>query len=288
MYNSDMKKFGFRNDNATSKRVEKFIDKISFSYHINTFDFPIMHGHADYWEFTILTDGKLINILNGTKNHISAGQIFFSTTDDVHCLKKSGNEKLRYMNIIAREQAIEKMTSLFEPNFFDALKKMDRTHSFPQELTRQINEIIHQVLLLPDDASDKYNGLLCGAVMLIMQFLYRKSADYIDFDKQTEWVNKLNKAMKTPEFLSYNVADLCNLLHYSRMQLSRIFKNKFGTTPHQFLIDHKLRYAQNLLITTDMKVIDIAEFVGFTNLSSFNTYFKNTYGITPGRYRKKS
>ena len=288
MYNSVMNKFGFKSDNATSKRVEKFIDKISFSYHINTFDFPIMHGHSDYWEFTLLTDGKLINVLNGTKNRISAGQIFFSTTDDVHCLKKSGNEKLRYINIVAREQAVKNLTALFEPNFFDTLKKMNRTHNFPPHLATQINEIVHQVLLLPDDASEKYNGLLCGAVMLVMQFLYRKSADYIDFDKQTEWVNELNKAMKAPEFLSYNVADLCSLLHYSRMQLSRIFRDKFGTTPHQFLINHKLRYAQNLLMTTDMKVIDIAEFVGFTNLSSFNTYFKNAYGITPGRFRKNS
>ena len=283
-----MYKFGFENDNATSKRVEKFIDKISFSYHINTFDFPTIHGHADYWEFTLLTDGKLVNVSSGTKNLVSAGQLFFSTTDDVHCLKKSGNEKLRYINVIAREQAVRDIAVMFSPNFFDTLRSMKRTHEFPPELEKQINEIVHQALLLPDNASEKYNGLLCGAVMLIMQFLYRKSADYIDIDSQTEWVNELNKAMKDLGFLSYNVADLCNILHYSRMQLSRIFQNKFGTTPHRFLIEHKLRYAQNLLVTTDMKVIDIAEFVGFTNLSSFNTYFKNAYGVTPGRFRKKS
>lgn len=119
----------------------------------------------------------------------------------------------------------------------------------------------------------------------------QKSVDYIDYDKQSEqpeWVQKLNKEMKKTDFLSYNVADLCTILHYSRMQLSRIFHNKFNTTPHKFLIDYKLRYAQNLLITTDMKVIDIAEFVGFTNLASFNTYFKNAYGITPGRFRKNA
>ena len=67
-----MYKFSFESDNATSKRVEKFIDKISFSYHINTFDFPTIHGHADYWEFTLLTDGKLVNVSSGKKNRISA------------------------------------------------------------------------------------------------------------------------------------------------------------------------------------------------------------------------
>lgn len=284
-----MDKFSFEGDNTTTKRIEKFIDKISFSYHINTFDFPILHGHSDYWEFTVLTDGKLNNILNGEKHKVYAGQVFFSTTDDVHCLKKSGNEKLRYVNIIAREQEVKRLAAMFSPDFYDNLKQMNRTHTFPEELITQITEIIHQVLFLSDDESEKYNGLLCGAALLVMQFLYRKSVDYIDFDKQTEqpeWVKQLNKAMKNPEFLTYNIADLCNLLHYSRMQLSRMFHNTFGATPHQFLISHKLRYAQNLLMTTDMKVIDIAESVGFTNLASFNTYFKNAYGTTPGRFKK--
>lgn len=40
-------------------------------------------------------------------------------------------------------------------------------------------------------------------------------------------------------------------------------------------------------MTTDMKVIDIAAFVGFNNLASFNTNFKNAYGTTPGHFRKR-
>ena len=28
------------------------IDNMNFLYHINLFDWPIEHGHSDYWEFT--------------------------------------------------------------------------------------------------------------------------------------------------------------------------------------------------------------------------------------------
>ena len=46
-----MIKYKFSNDNITSKRVEKFIDKISFSYHINTFDYTTTGVHApDGWQ----------------------------------------------------------------------------------------------------------------------------------------------------------------------------------------------------------------------------------------------
>ncbi len=286
-----MNKFSFSNDNATSKRVEKFIDRISFSYHINTFEFPTEHGHADYWEFTLITDGKIYNVLNGEKIAVSAGQAFFATTDDVHSLKKAGGDKVRYVNVIAREPAVRRLAESFAPDFFERLRGMNRKYTFPVELTAQIEETIHQVLLLPDDACEEYNGLLCGAVMLVMQFLFRKSVDIVESEKISDrpaWVLILNKAMKKTDFLTYDVSALCKLLNYSRMQLSRLFREYFGTTPHKFLVGYKLRYAQNLLITTDMKVIDVAEFVGFSNLASFNSYFKNAYGTTPGRFRKGS
>lgn len=285
-----MNMYKFANDNNTSKRVEKFIDLISFSYHVNTFDYTTIHGHDDYWEFTLLTEGKLGNMLNGKKMPVSAGQIFFATTDDVHFLKKIGSGKIRYINIVIRESALRKLTDMLSPSFYDTLRRMGRRQTFPPELIRQIEEIIHQVLLLPDDDYEEYDGLLCGAAMLILQFWYRKSVDFIDagrLSEQPQWVQTLNKAMKQTDFLGYTVADLCRLLSYSRMQLSRLFNSKFGTTPHRFLVNYKLRYAQNLLMTTDMKVIDIAAFVGFNNLASFNTNFKNAYGTTPGHFRKR-
>ena len=137
-YNERMTDYKFTNDNITSKRVEKFIDKINFSYHINTFDYPTTHGHDDYWEFTLLTEGKLNNMLNGQKIPVTAGQMFFSTTEDNHYLKKVGSGKIRYINIIARESAIKRLADMFSDNFFDTLQKMSRKKTFPTELTTQV------------------------------------------------------------------------------------------------------------------------------------------------------
>ena len=57
-------------------------------------------------------------------------------------------------------------------------------------------------------------------------------------------------------------------------------------SPHDFLIDYKFRYACNLLCYSDMKIIDIANKVGYKNLSQFNVIFKNKFELTPGEYRK--
>jgi two-component system response regulator YesN len=44
--------------------------------------------------------------------------------------------------------------------------------------------------------------------------------------------------------------------------------------------------AQRYLLTSDMKIIDIAMEVGFGSMSNFYKYFKKTCGKNPKDYRK--
>ena len=77
-------------------------------------------------------------------------------------------------------------------------------------------------------------------------------------------------------------------LNYSKAQLNRIFKEHFNLSPHEYLQEYKFRYAQNLLVFSDEKIIDIASKIGYKNLSQFNVIFKRKFNVTPGEYRKKN
>ena len=44
--------------------------------------------------------------------------------------------------------------------------------------------------------------------------------------------------------------------------------------------------AQNLLVSTNETVLEIAISCGYNNISLFNREFKKTYGATPMEYRK--
>lgn len=66
----------------------------------------------------------------------------------------------------------------------------------------------------------------------------------------------------------------------------RLFRNAFGTTMVDFLIQHRLSHAQRLLVTTDDPVIDVASAAGFQSLSRFNEAFKRACGCAPRDYRK--
>lgn len=64
-----------------------------------------------------------------------------------------------------------------------------------------------------------------------------------------------------------------------------LFREAFGTTMSNFILQHRISHAQRLLVTTDDAVIDIAFASGFQSLSRFNEAFKKACGSSPRDYR---
>jgi len=66
----------------------------------------------------------------------------------------------------------------------------------------------------------------------------------------------------------------------------RVFRRELGLTPHQFLVQARLRRAQELLREGSLPVTEVAYEVGFGDLSHFQHTFRRLVGVTPGRFRR--
>lgn len=69
---------------------------------------------------------------------------------------------------------------------------------------------------------------------------------------------------------------------------SRIFKEETGVTFVNYLTDIRLRHSLQLLASTALRVQDIAQQVGYPNVSYFSTVFKKKFGMSPYEYRRRS
>lgn len=67
----------------------------------------------------------------------------------------------------------------------------------------------------------------------------------------------------------------------------RSFRSVLGITPHQYLIEARLRRAARLLATTDRPVTDIAFESGFGDLTNFIRTFRADTGESPGTWRRR-
>ncbi|WP_437052210.1 helix-turn-helix domain-containing protein [Streptomyces sp. enrichment culture] len=82
------------------------------------------------------------------------------------------------------------------------------------------------------------------------------------------------------------VEDLARQAQMSSRHLGRHFKQVTGTTPLQWLHTQRIRYAQELLETTDDTVDTIATATGMGTATTLRRHFARTVGVPPDTYRR--
>ncbi|KAB7670084.1 helix-turn-helix domain-containing protein [Bacillus sp. B1-b2] len=83
-----------------------------------------------------------------------------------------------------------------------------------------------------------------------------------------------------------SLKDLAQQFGYDYSYLSRFFTKVLKVSFVEFLNGHRITLAAQLLRTTDAKITEIAEKVGYQHIRSFNRNFEKMMSVTPSNYRK--
>lgn len=67
---------------------------------------------------------------------------------------------------------------------------------------------------------------------------------------------------------------------------ARSFKASLGISPHQYVLQQRIKKAQDLLIQSDLPISSMAAAVGFADQSHFARHFNRLIGIAPSAFRK--
>ncbi len=80
-------------------------------------------------------------------------------------------------------------------------------------------------------------------------------------------------------------ADLAEEVGMSTRQLERLFRRYLNRSPKRYYMELRLQKARNLLMQTDMSVINVALACGFASPSHFSKCYRSHYNTTPYRER---
>lgn len=83
------------------------------------------------------------------------------------------------------------------------------------------------------------------------------------------------------------VQDVARALSWSATHLRRVFRAALGVSPHQWLLERRLKRAADLLATTEQPVEEVARVAGYESVSHFHRSFKRRFGCTPAQYRAR-
>jgi len=121
-------------------------------------------------------------------------------------------------------------------------------------------------------------------------------AKYEGFFSKLKQNNVTNCKQAVKDIINYmnnNYCDNISLehlsekLHFNKFYICRVFKEETGENITDYILKRRVMKAKELLEDRTLKVYEVANNVGFNDVTYFNRVFKKVVGISPGDYQKR-
>ncbi len=134
-------------------------------------------------------------------------------------------------------------------------------HNLNGEQKAQLRNALQQIglIVLEDKTDILIEKIKCVIVEMVH---YSEANQYINFSDMLS--EKLN--------LNYNY-------------LSNLFSKNVGITIEQFIINHKIERAKELLIYDELSLTEISYRLNYSSVAHLSNQFKKNTGVTPSHYK---
>jgi AraC-type DNA-binding domain-containing proteins len=247
---------------------------------INSLDYPIHLHH--YIELVHVIDGEVQMQVGNQKYLISSGQfaiIFPNVFHSYHTISKETGTFFKIIN-----------------SYLDLLPPFFKNKFLNYSVNNPVldREFIHEDVLYAEERlmNITYNENTAPLISALLSLLLA----HIFPQLQLHPYNERPPQDITEQIIAYisnhymedlSLSSIANTFGIGKYALSRIFSNVLGVKFFQYLNFLRIDYAEQLLINTDQRIIDIAINCGYQNQQTFNRVFKERRHCTPKEYRDK-
>lgn len=89
-------------------------------------------------------------------------------------------------------------------------------------------------------------------------------------------------------FKNLTLEEVAPLFGYNNVYFGKVFSKEIGVSFNTYLNKKRIEEAKKLLAGSDIKIYDIAERVGYSDVDYFGRKFRSMEGVSPADYRKKT
>lgn len=209
-------------------------------------------------------------------NMLASGQGFLITPGMLEEYHPDKNDPWEFLWIISTD---EKMADLFSYYPYDK-----NTNIFNYSYTDKIKAVADKLTI---NANEVYSSF---EMLEIFLDIFKNQINS-NFSPNAEsnsdiYIKAAVNYIRTNVSGSVTVKDLTDILGISQPYLYRIFKEKFGKSPKQYINDYRIEQAKILLQNSDITVTQVANSVGFCDVLSFSRFFSLKTGLSPQKYRQ--
>ena len=269
---------------------------IALAKHINFSPSPV-HSNK-YFQCIYLYEGSGILNLENQKLNLVTGDFFVMPPNLKHSVSMNTGAICIYIEM-RNKYITSDFFNLFTQNsllvgFFNKVILSGANNDYILFHTGANSDIRETVLHLYIEYlyGDKFQNIIMECYLkLLFSFLFRyKSTDIestivstnleFHYNDILDYVNK--------NFKSATLTSTAEHLHLSKQYICRIINQLTGSNFSTLLMDIKLNKVRLYLTETTLRLEDIAEYTGFSDVSHLSRVFKEKSGISPSKYRLQS
>lgn len=237
------------------------------------------HTQLDFFELTIVTEGRATVTTNGVPAHVEAGDVYLSFAGDFHAIHSDEAEPLKFdfVTVDTQNPALRTALDRLVTDHHDAQARLLRDKT----LTRTASRILAEKL----DPSPYGERMLASLIDELLILLLRS------FEEKTPVATraldeKETLALRLMHYIDnhiYSITSLSSLAKtsgYTYNYLSNLFKEMTGETLSHYYTERRLE-AATLLLKEGFSVTKTASLLGYGSIYAFSTAYKKRFGRSP-------
>lgn len=237
------------------------------------------HAH-EHFSIGAITAGRSTYVHEQSEFEVSTGTVVLMNPRDVHACNPINDQPWSYLMLYVETPWLTDLQHQLGFSHDLAFRRFSVTHIDDVELFAGLKDL-YAVLI--DNEQD---------------VLRKHSAAVEFFTNVQQRLNPGDQPLREPNFKLERAADfirdnctqllkledICDAAQLSPSYLIRAFKQHYGMTPHAFLVNRRIQFAQERLRSGKL-IADVALEAGFADQAHFQRAFKQHLAATPGQYR---
>lgn len=245
------------------------------------------HRH-EFFEILIVENGFCLQSINGSKPfRANEREAYLIRPSDYHSIS-FGSKDTMWRDFYVSADEMKRLCDGLCDGFYDdimSLKPYPRCVLSLEEfnsLQRRVS-LLNQTLL-HGKPYPKELGLLYKSILVDILAKFGEQGMVLQNDAP-DWLNELYLRLTYYDYVTLSADEITQKTGFSKSYIARLFKKYFGCTFIDYCTRMKVIYSANLL--GRMRVIDIAQSLGWENPKNYGERFKAVYGLSPKQYAMK-
>ena len=242
------------------------------------------HKHADFYEFSLVTNGSFANEFNNHRNILSTDTLAFFYKGTEHSIFLNEDHSVHFSFLIEQHY--------FEDAFSRFFPDVSR-HQLGQYLERpltpkQAKYLAELANLLSNNTMASSHDTLATLYLFTALSICLLPASTTEKSKSTLfYAQQLLERLNNFSYLNCPVNQIYRDYPIAQSALIPQFKKLTGYTIVQYLNIKKMEYAEQLLTISGYSVSKVCTILNYSNFSHFSKQFKAHFGISPKEYQRR-